>query len=423
MKTKPTNSLLGDFISIINWKNLPPNFQRKIIPATISTKKEKLFKMKLILKLLPLFLIIFLAGSCGSDPGGDLEAKKAELEKLKVQSNDLALSIKQLEAELVVLDPDFAKKSQKTILVTVDSARKGMFEHFVEVTGSVLSKKNVSISSEAAGIILEVPAIEGMRARKGQVLARVNTESIQRNIDELQNSLDLAATLFEKQERLWKQEIGTEVQYLESKNRKEGLERSLKTLMTQLDRGTIKAPFDGTVESVRVRTGELVQPGMAMFQYVGENDLFIEADISESYVSVVKKGDFVNVGFPSIDQEFLTKVSAIGSIININNRTFKVEVFLPKMENLKPNMISVLKIKDYENPNGVIVPSHIILSDTKGDYLFAVVNNVAKKTYVKRGKTFESQTEILEGLVGNEILVDKGFREVGDNFNVKISAQ
>jgi membrane fusion protein (multidrug efflux system) len=377
--------------------------------------------MKSTLKFSPLFLIVLLAFSCGSDSDGGLDAKKAELEKLKAQSSELAESIMQLEAELAGMDPDFAKQRQKTILITTDSARKGIFEHFVEVTGFVLSKKNVSISSEAAGIILEVPAIEGMRARKGQVLARINTESIQRNIDELQNSLDLAVTLFEKQERLWKQQIGTEVQYLESKNRKEGLERSLKTFKTQLDKGTVRAPFDGTVESVRVRTGELVQPGMAMVQFVGENDLFIEADISESYVSVLKKGDFVNVVFPSINQEFKTKVSAIGSIINPNNRTFKVEVFLPKIENLKPNMISVLKIKDYENPNGIIVPSHLILSDNKGDYIFTVVKNVAKKTYLKRGKTFGDQTEITQGLEGNEVLVDKGFREVGDNFNVKIS--
>ncbi len=91
------------------------------------------------------------------------------------------------------------------------------------------------------------------------------------------------------------------------------------------------------------------------------------------------------------------------------------------MQNLKPNMISILRIKDYENPEGVTVPSHLILSDTKGDYLFVVANNVAKKTYVKRGKTFGDEAEVLEGLSGNEVLVDKGFREVGDNFNVKIA--
>jgi membrane fusion protein (multidrug efflux system) len=136
---------------------------------------------------------------------------------------------------------------------------------------------------------------------------------------------------------------------------------------------------------------------------------------------VMAKGDSVDVSFPSLNQEFKTKVSAIGSIINPNNRTFKVEVFLPRMQNLKPNMIAVLRIKDYENAEGVVVPSHLILSDTKGDYLFIVAENVAKKTYVKRGKTFGEESEILEGLDGTEVLVDKGFREVGDNFNVNIT--
>lgn len=377
--------------------------------------------MKPTLKFLPLFLIVLFAFSCSSGTGDGIDAKKAELEKLKAQSTELAESIKELETEIASLDPEFAKLGQKTILITTASARKGTFEHFVEVTGSVLSKKNVSISAEASGLVLEVPAVEGMIAKKGQVLARINAESIQRNIDELQNSLDLAITLFEKQERLWKQQIGTEVQYLEAKNRKEGLERSLNTLKTQLDKGVIRAPFDGTVETVQVRAGELVQPGMAMFQFVGESDLFIEADVSESYIGVMAKGDSVDVSFPSLNKEFKTKVSAIGSIINPNNRSFKVEVFLPRMQNLKPNMIAVLRIKDYENAEGVVVPSHLILSDTKGDYLFIVAENVAKKTYVKRGKTFGDESEILEGLAGNEVLVDKGFREVGDNFNVNIT--
>lgn len=377
--------------------------------------------MKSTLKFLPLSLIVLFAYSCSSGTGEGLDAKKAELEKLKAQSTELAESIKELETEIATLDPEFAKLGQKTILITTATARKGNFEHFVEVTGSVLSKKNVSISAEASGLVLEVPAVEGMRAKKGQVLARINAESIQRNIDELQNSLDLATTLFEKQERLWKQQIGTEVQYLEAKNRKEGLERSLKTLTTQLDKGVIRAPFDGTVETIQVRTGELVQPGMAMFQFVGESDLFIEADISESYIGVMAKGDSVDVSFPSLNQEFKTKVSAIGSIINPNNRTFKVEVFLPRMQNLKPNMIAILRIKDYENTDGVVVPSHLILSDNKGDYLFIVAENVAKKTYVKRGKTFGDESEILDGLAGTEVLVDKGFREVGDNFNVNIT--
>ena len=157
------------------------------------------------------------------------------------------------------------------------------------------------------------------------------------------------------------------------------------------------------------------------FSFVGESDLFIEADVSESYVGVLSKGDSVQISFPSIGESLKTRVSSVGAIINPNNRTFKVEVFLPNMKMVKPNMLTVMKIKDYENDDSVIVPNHLILSDNKGDYVYIVQDGVAKKTYVKRGKTFNDNAEILEGLQGNETLVDKGFREVGDNFNVNIA--
>lgn len=376
--------------------------------------------MKSLLTYASLLLLSFGVASCA---GNDLDAKKAELESLKSQLSELTTEIKTLEAELIAADPAFAAAAKKPLLITTVAATKGEFTHFVEVTGSVLSKKNVNISSETGGRILDIPAIEGMRMSKGQVLAKIDSESIQRSIEELENNLSLARTVFEKQERLWNQKIGTEIQYLEAKSRKEGLEKSLASLRTQSAKAAVRAPFNGTVETVRVRVGELVQPGSQMFQFVGESDLFIEADISESYIGVLAKGDSVEITFPSIKKTITTKVSATGSIINPNNRTFKVEVFLPSLPEVKPNMISVLKIQDYKNKESVIVPSHLIMVDTKGDYLFAVENGLAKKKYVTRGYTSGDQTEIVEGLTGTEVLVDKGFREVGDNFSVNVAKQ
>jgi len=376
--------------------------------------------MKSLLTYASLLLLSFGVASC---TGNDLDAKKAELEGLKSQLSEITTQIKALEAELIAADPAFAAASKKSLLITTVAAKKGEFTHFVEVTGSVLSKKNVNISAETGGRILDIPAIEGMRMSKGQVLAKIDSESMQRSLEELENNLSLARTVFEKQQRLWNQKIGTEIQYLESKSRKEGLEKSLASLRTQMAKAAVRAPFNGTVETVRVRVGELVQPGSQMFQFVGESDLFIEADISESYIGVLAKGDSVEITFPSIKKTITTKVSATGSIINPNNRTFKVEVFLPRLPEVKPNMISVLKIQDYKNKESVIVPSHLILADTKGDYLFAVENGVAKKKYVTRGYTSGDQTEIVEGLVGTEMLVDKGFREVGDNFSVNVAKQ
>ena len=374
--------------------------------------------MKPILKYLPLLALSILIFSCKKD---DLAAKKEKLETLKSDLASINTEIRELEKEISDLDPEFAAQNKKPILITTADVRKGEFTHFVEVTGSVLSKKNVSISSEISGRIVDVNAVEGMRVNKGQVLAVIDAEGIQRNIEEMENNLSLAKTIFEKQERLWKQQIGTEIQYLEAKNRKEGLEKSLASLKTQLAKAYIKAPFNGTVETVQARLGELVQPGVPMFQFVGESDLFIEADISESYVGVLNQGDSVEVSFPSLGKTLNTKVSAVGAIINPNNRTFKVEVFLPQLGGLKPNMISVLKIQDYKSPDSVVVPSHLILSDNRGDYVFIVENETAKKKYIVRGLSTGNETEVKDGLAGNEVLVDKGFREVGDNFSVNIA--
>jgi RND family efflux transporter MFP subunit len=293
----------------------------------------------------------------------------------------------------------------------------------VELTGSVLSKKNVSISAETAGRVLEVPVIDGMYVNEGAILAKIDAESIQRNIEEMENNLELASTIFQKQERLWNQKIGTEIQYLEAKNRQAGLEKSLASMKTQLEKALVRAPFGGTVESVDVRIGELVQPGVPMFQFVGGSDLYIQADVSESFVGVLSKGDSVEVEIPSIGKSIKTRVASVGGVINPNNRTFKVEVFVPNHSDLKPNMISVLKINDYQNKETVMVPAHLILADTKGDYVFIVENEVAKKKYVTRGLTYNDQTEIKEGLTGTETIVDKGFREVGDNFSVTVAQQ
>jgi membrane fusion protein, multidrug efflux system len=376
--------------------------------------------MKSLLTFASMLLLALGVASCASD---GLDAKKAELEALKGQLTEVTNQIKALEAELSAADPDFAAAAKKPLLITTVPARKGEFTHFVEVTGSVLSKKNVNISAEAMGRILEIPAIEGMRVSKGQILARIDAEAIQQNVEEMENALSLARTVFEKQERLWNQKIGTEIQYLEVKNRKEGLEKSLASMKAQLAKAIIRAPFNGTIETVRVKLGELVQPGSQMFQFVGESDLYIEADISESYISALAKGDSVVINFPAIKKTITTKVSATGSIINPNNRTFKVEVFLPNLPEVKPNMISVLKIQDYKNSASVVVPAHLILADTKGDYIFVVENNIAKKKYVTRGYTSGEETEIVSGLLGTEQLVDKGFREVGDNFSVNVSKQ
>ena len=254
----------------------------------------------------PLLIIglVFLATACGQKD--ELAQKKDDLAKMKQEAAILRTSIEDLEKEIGAMDPEFGLINRKSVLISTIQPVKGHFEHFVEVTGSVLSKKDVNISGEVSGRVQEVNVAEGIRVNKGQILARIDAESIQRNMEEVEKQLELATIIFEKQERHWKQQIGTEVQFLEAKNRKETLEKNLSSLKTQESKTLVRAPFNGTVEEVLVRTGELVQPGTPLFHFIGDSDLFVEADVSERYIGILNKGDSVNIHFPSVNENYKT---------------------------------------------------------------------------------------------------------------------
>jgi RND family efflux transporter MFP subunit len=355
----------------------------------------------------------------------DLEKKLAELKAKKTEMSNLKVEIEQLETEIAALDPEFARMNRKATLISTMKIEKKDFVHYVEVSGAIESRKNVTITAETIGTIEEILVNEGQFVRTGQVLIKLENASLMNSYDEVKTSYELAKTVYEKQENLWKQNIGSEVQYLESKNRKESLEQQMKSIKTQIAKTIITAPFSGTIDQLDAKLGMLAQPSVPLAQLVSMDELYIKADVSEAYIGQFEKGNTVNVSFPSNNKSFNSKITAIGQIVNRDNRTFSIEVKVPGLGfAVKPNMIAVIRIKDYESKNATVVPTKLIQKDGRGDFVFIVDSEAdtptAKKVKVKRGRTYNNQTQILEGLQGNELLVDQGFRDVSEGINVKI---
>ncbi|MCC5931585.1 MAG: efflux RND transporter periplasmic adaptor subunit [Cyclobacteriaceae bacterium] len=379
--------------------------------------------MKTLIKLNIWSVIFLLMAACG-DPNG-LEGKKDELKKLRGKQQEIKQQIESLEKEIAKIDPEFGKANRKSTLVTALPAKQGLFEHFVEVSGSVVSNKNVLISAESMGRVTQVRVAEGMNVSKNQVLVSIDTEIFEKQLKDLETQYELASTLFDRQARLWEKNIGTEMQLLESKTRKESLETQIANLKIQIERAHVKAPFAGTVEKVLTRLGEMASNGTPLVRMVGNSDMYIEADLSEAYVGRFKRGDGVLVHFPAIDMSIESKVRSIGQVINENNRTFRIEAELPRVEaTLKPNLIAILRLRDYRHENAVIIPTNLIQKDNIGDYVFIIntegEEGTATKIHIQRGNTYRSETEVLEGLQGNELLVNDGYREVIDGMKVSI---
>ncbi len=368
------------------------------------------------------FIILSISACEQKDP---LQAKKEELKSQKTKLQKIKTSITELEKEISAMDPDFAKKNRKATLITTTDVEKKTFEHYVEVSGAVKSRKNVLISAENRGNINRILIKEGNEVKRGQLLLSLDIELYQRSLDQLETEYALAKTMFEKQSNLWGQNIGTEVQYLEAKNRKESLENQIANIKTQISKSQIRAPFAGTIENVLVREGEMAQMGSPLVRIVNHRDMYIKADLSESHIGKFKKGDEVVIHFPSINQTIQSRISSVGQIIDIMNRTFSIEALLPLTKfTIKPNLLAIVKLRDIEINGAVVIPAKLIQKDNKGDFVFIAKKDsnelIARKIQIDRGITYKNNTMITNGLTGDETLINEGFRDVADGGKVKV---
>src|SRR4030066_1022639 len=264
------------------------------------------------------------------------KAKKSSLEELNAQKaiivtkiDSLNTALKSVEEEISKLDSD---KNLQT--VTVIPVKNDVFKHFLEIQGVAMANKNIEISPEMGGTVTAILVKEGQKVQSGQLLIQLDDSSIRNSINELNTQLSLAKTTFERQERLWKQKIGSEMQYLQAKAQKESLENNLATLRTQARKMRITAPFSGVVDEIFPRLGELTSPQMPTVRLLNLDNVYVEADVTETYLPIIKQGTETVVHFASINKEMNSKISQVGNFINPANRSFKIRI---NIENKDPH--------------------------------------------------------------------------------------
>ena len=372
----------------------------------------------------PLFYLLFLSAllvACGgeSEPK-TLAEKEAKVKELQKAASELNKKIAALEA--AINQEKGIKPEDLLRQVEVMPLQANTFEHFIEVQGDVQSDKDVQVFPKAGGTVLKRYVKEGQRVNAGQVIAELDAETIKKGIAEVQTRLDLAKIVFQKQENLWKQKIGTEIQYLQAKNNMEALEKSLETQKTTLANAFVKAPISGTLDEFFINAGEMASPSMPMARVVNLSSVEIGAEVSESYTKSIKRGDEVMVKFPAIGLEMPVRISLIGQRIDPVNRTFRIEMSVPNRDgSLKPNASAVVKIKDFEQKNAISVPSHLIQQSADGSrFLYTVEGDKTKKVIIEVGQSYQGYTLVTKGLNEGDKVVVKGYSEVIDGEEVKV---
>lgn len=353
--------------------------------------------------------------SCTSPP-------KSELNQLIAKRDSLKTELVAVENRIIALDTSNASLPP---LVSIDTVKQGIFNHYIELQGIVEADKNVIITSEIPAIIRKIYVKEGQSVKKGTLLVMLDDEMIKNQIKELQTQLKLAEYVYEKQSNLRKENIGSELDFEKAKNNKEHLESALNTARAQQSKAKIIAAYDGIVDEIFPKTGELTNPQMPLIRFVSIGNVSIQVDVPESYLGKINKGDFVSVNFPDLDKIYSSEISSRGNFIEPLNRTFRIVINLPGNDDfLLPNLIGVVKINDLTVENAILVNIDHILQDGEGrDYVFRIEEQgdkvIARKVFIQKGETYANVTYVKSGLQKSDRIVTQGARSIIDGEEVQ----
>lgn len=389
--------------------------------------------MKKLTQISIAFFITVIIASCDNskkDGTAAINDKKAAIEKLKANKNKTEEEIKKLQAELEKLDSNSSNAS-KVKLVTVAPVTTQDFKHYIDLQGKV-DAENISYISPRGmgGQIRAIYVQPGQMVKKGQLLLKLDDAIMRQSVtaakqqlEGIKTQLGFAKNLYQRQQNLWKEGIGTEVQLLTAKTNVTSLENQLnaageqvKTMQEQLNTANVYSDVSGIADVVTVRLGESF-PGMGQIKIVNTSSLKVVVNVPENYLTRMHKGSPVVINIPDANKVVNSTISLISQSIDPTQRGFIAEAKIPYDAVLKPSQSAVVKIQDYAAPNAVVIPVNVVQSDETGKYVYVLSKSSNGKTTAHRvvvtiGEVYGDKVEIKAGLKAGDQLVTEGFQNL-----------
>jgi membrane fusion protein, multidrug efflux system len=376
--------------------------------------------------LLGLVFIGILLSACGNtqkDSKGELNDKKAQLEKLKGEQKKINDQVITLETEIAKLDTNASAGVAK--LVAITPVQTSAFEHFIEIQGTV-EATNISYVAPPngqGGVVKALYVRQGQNVSRGQVLARLDDALIRQQIEPLRVQLNAAEDTYKRTKNLYDQGIGTYQNVLMAKTQVETLQGNINTIQKQAALMTVTAPQSGVADIVNIRVGEILSPAQnpqaPQIRIVNTADLKIKANIPENYQNKVSVGSALEVILPDENNRVVNAtVTVVSRIIDPATRTFYIEAKVPSSSNLKPNQVAKVHIKDYGNKEALTIPMSTLQNDETGKYVMLAVKEgdklVARKRTVTVGELYSDKLEVKSGLQPGDQLITEGFQSLYD---------
>jgi RND family efflux transporter MFP subunit len=288
------------------------------------------------------------------------------------------------------------------------------FIDYINVIGVVKPIYKASLGYQEGGIIDRFKKDKGDYIAKGDTILIIDNKAIKANLNAALAQYDLAQITFEKQEKVYKENINSEFQYLKSKYDRDAAKANYELMLTRYDKTIITAPFAGVIDQKYYEEGEYALPGSPIVYLINGYNLKVEAGVSEIYVGQIKEGDRVQVSFKDIIPEPIHgKVTYVGTSVIPDNRTFPIEVaILNKSGLLKPELVAELFIENSTYENVMIIPDEVVLRVDDGFIVFVENNGYAETKKVDIITRFADKIAVANGLNEGDNLIIVGYQNL-----------
>lgn len=383
-------------------------------------------------KIYTLLLIIIISG-CNSSRNASIESliESRDLEELKKRKKEYVDAMNTMKVELNEINDGISllDENERLTLVSKYEIQQTIFNTYIEAQANLKTRKNVLILPEFQGTLEKVFVSEGQKVKKGQLLAEINDSGLNEQYEQMVIQAEFAKENFERTQRLWDNNIGSEMQYLKSKTDYEASKKMVDQMKDRLSKTKIYAPFDGEIDEIISNVGSNLIPGVSqILRLVNLDIIYAESFVSEKYISFIGEGTEAIVQIPLLNMEYRSSVNQTGNFINPSNRTFRIEVPVENFDNrIKQNLDAKIKINIYKKDDAIVIPLRIVREDALGKNFVYVMSEdnkegvyLTSKQFITLGNKSEDKVEVTEGLDLGDIVVLEGAYSVEDSQRVKL---
>ena len=305
------------------------------------------------------------------------------------------------------------------VSVDIAIAAAQVVDKVIEVNGSVVASEFVDIRPESNGRIVFLQIPEGKMVTAGTVLAKLNDADLQAQMQKIKVQLALAIINEQRNYKLLEAKGINQSDYDISLQQVNSLKADMAYTQSLIDKTVIKAPFAGQMGLKQVSLGAFISSATTIVSLQKVDQLKVDftlPEIYQNYIKVGKKVTVESIANPGVKMN--ATIAAIEPQIIATSRNIKVRANLEGK--LLPGAYTKVFLGENQQKPSILVPSNIIIPDSKVKQLVVVREGKAKFISVETGYRTASAVEITAGVKLGDSLVVAGMLFVRDGSDLKI---